>query len=278
MLKRLVKGLKYIIKGTPVKYVKAEISYLAPDKRLEGRKILITGGGRGLGLAMARKFVSEGADVLITGRNADTLAKAADETGCRWMAWDVNQVEAAAEMLAKAEAQLGGLDTLVNNAGISLHEKDIRDVSVEGFDIQLSTNLRGAYFLSRAFVEMVDEKKTEKADILFISSERGDYADDLPYGITKNAVNCLVKGLAKRFGNRHVRVNAVAPGVTATDMTGFDKDGNLYVGYNVTDRVYLPGEVAEVACFMLSDAARCISGQVLVCNEGKSVNAHWRQL
>ena len=98
----------------------------------------------------------------------------------------------------------------------------------------------------------------------------------MPYGLTKTALNSLVKGLAKRLISRGIRVNAVAPGVTASDMTGISKDGNLYVDYNMTERVYLPEEVAEIACFLLSDASRCLSGQILVCNEGKSINAHWK--
>ena len=273
---RIWKGLRYIIKGVPVKHVTAQVVCLSPDSRLAGRKLLVTGGGRGLGYAMAEKFVREGAQVVITGRNEEVLKNASERIGCRYLVSDIKEQHGFDELIIRAADILGGLDSLVNNAGISLHEGSILDVTPEGFDSQVAVNLRGAYLLSQAYIRYVQENSLEKADILFISSERGEYADDLPYGITKNALNCLVRGMARRFASKGIRVNAVAPGVTATDMTGFRKDGNLYAGYNMNERVYLPEEVAEVACFLLSDASRCVSGQVVVCNEGKSVNAHWR--
>lgn len=276
MLKRIGKGLKYIIKGTHTKYITAKVTYLSPSERLEGKKILLTGGSRGLGYAMANKFRREGAEVLITGRNIDTLKTAAETIGCSFLVWDITDTDKADSILEEADHILGGIDVLVSNAGISLHEGNILNVSEEDFDRQFDTNLRGAYFLAQRFIGFIERKNLLKADILFVSSERGEYVDDLPYGISKNALNCLVRGLARRYTGKGIRVNAVAPGVTASEMTGFEPDDNLYVGYNTNERVYLPEEVAEVACFLLSDASRCVSGQIIVCNEGKSINSHWR--
>jgi NAD(P)-dependent dehydrogenase (short-subunit alcohol dehydrogenase family) len=165
---------------------------------------------------------------------------------------------------------------LVNNAGISLHEGNIMNVTQEQFDAQINTNLRGGYFLAQKFIEYFEKNNQSNGSILFVSSERGFYVDDLPYGLTKSAVNSLVQGLAYRVIKKGIRVNAIAPGVTTSDMTGFKSDENLYVSYNANERVYLPEEVAEVACFLLSDVSKCLSGQILVCNESKSVNAHWR--
>lgn len=274
---RIRKGLKYILTGKPIKYVKAEIACLLPDRRLAGKKIMVTGGSRGLGYAMARKFVMEGAEVLIIGRDEEALISASSSVGCRYLVADLSSVSSFDDVVARSAEQLGGLDMLVNNAGISLHEGNFRNVTPDDFDRQMSVNLRGAYFLAQSFVRYVEEAESKDASILFVSSERGEYVDDLPYGLTKNALNCLVKGLAKRLTHKGIRVNAVAPGVTATEMTGFSPDDNLFVSYNVNERVYLPEEVAEIACFLLSDASRCISGQILVCNEGKSINAHWEK-
>lgn len=86
----------------------------------------------------------------------------------------------------------------------------------------------------------------------------------------------MVQGLACLFVKDGIRINAVAPGITASDMTGFKVDGNLYLAGNATERVYLPEEVAETACFLLSDASGCISGQVIVCNNGKTINPRWK--
>ena len=277
IVKRIRKGLRYILTGKPVKYVKAEISCLMPDGRLAGKKIFVTGGSRGIGRAMAEKFVKEGAEVMISGRNEEVLKEVSSYIGCSYVVADMNDTDSFDALIAGVSDKLGGLDVLVNNAGISLHEGNFRNVTKDGFDMQISVNLRGPYFLSRSFVGYLENEGRSHASILFVSSERGEYVDDLPYGLTKNAVGCLVKGLAKRLTDRGIRVNAVAPGVTATEMTGFSPDDNLYVGYNVNERVYLPEEVAETACFLISDASGCMSGQILVCNEGKSINAHWKQ-
>lgn len=276
LIKRITKGLRYIVTGVPPQYVKAEISYIAPDRRLEGKRILVTGGSRGIGRAMAERFVREGASVVVTGRDRDALETMAKETGAAYIVSDISSMKDLDALFAEADRIAGGIDAVVSNAGISLHEGNIMNVTEEEFDAQFATNLKGAYFLSQKYLAYLSGKGVGKADILFVSSERGEYVDDLPYGLTKNALNCLVRGLAARYSSKGIRVNGVAPGVTASDMTGFSEEGNLYVDYNPGKRVFLPGEVAEVACFLLSDASACLSGQILVCNQGKSLNPHWK--
>lgn len=266
------RGLVYIFRGQPINYMTANVTYLSPNYRLKDKKILITGGARGLGYAMAKKFKSEGADVLISGRNEEKLKQKAGELNCHFLKMDVQSVEHIKSFLECADEMLGGIDCLVNNAGISLHEGSILNVTPEQFDNQINTNFRGSYFMAQQFIEMFEKKKSKEGNILFVSSERGTFADDLPYGLTKAAVNSLVKGLSHIMIKKGMRVNAIAPGVTTSDMTGFKADGNLYVDWNANNRVYLPEEVAEVACFLLSDASKCLSGQILECNEGKSIN------
>lgn len=100
--------------------------------------------------------------------------------------------------------------------------------------------------------------------------------DFRPYGFTKVAVNSMVQGLAYLFRKEGIRINAVAPGITASDMTGIKTDGNLSSGNYATGRYYLPEEVAETACFLLSDASGCISGQILTCNNAQTINARWK--
>lgn len=266
------------IKNGPniVKNTTADIYYLSPSNKLLGKKIIITGGGRGLGYAMAKKFISEGAEVLIAGRNEMLLADKAAELKCKHLRLDVQEVDDFEKFFKDAHCILGGINCIVNNAGISLHEGNIRNVNSEQFDSQINTNLRGGYFLSQKFIEYFEKNHLKHGNILFVSSERGTFVDDLPYGLSKAAVNSLIKGLAYRVIKSGIRVNGIAPGVTTSDMTGFKEDENLYVSWNPNERVYLPEEVAEIACFLLSDAANCLSGQILECNESKSSNAHWK--
>lgn len=257
--------------------VVANISYLGPNERLRGKKIIITGGGRGLGLSMAKRFISEGADVLIAGRNEDTLKNSATELGCKYLQLDVQNIDEFKEFVRHADNILGGVNCLVNNAGISLHENSILEVTKEQFEAQINTNFRGPYFLAKTFMEECAVKSNDEIKkILFISSETSMTVDERPYGLTKAAINSLVQGLAHKYVNQGYRINALAPGVTLSDMVGKKDDSNLAGGGGITGRYYLPEEVAEIATFMLSDASNCLNGQILVCNEGKTINARWK--
>lgn len=271
----LKRALRYIIKGVPVVNVKAAISFFTPTDKLAGKKIIVTGGGRGLGAAMAKKFVQEGASVLITGRSEDTLKKTSEEIGCSYMVLDMMSPEKFDKFINDAESKLSGLDVLVNNAGVSLHENSFFDVVPEGFDTQIDTNFKGGYFLTQSFIKRMIELG-RAGNVLFISSETGETADFRPYGFTKAAVNSMVQGLAHLYAKNNIRVNAIAPGVTASDMTGFKADDNLYTDYNRIGRIYLPEEVAEVASFLVSDISNCVSGQIIACNNAQSVNARWK--
>lgn len=269
------RGIKYVLNGMPIQNISANISYLQPDKRLSGKKIIVTGGGKGLGAAMATKFVSEGASVLISGRNEKNLKEKAEQIGCQYLTLDVQKTDSLDKFIHDADRLLGGVDCLVNNAGISLHEPTFFDVTPETFDAQIATNLRGGFFLTQSFTKLLLREK-RKGNVLFVSSETGETVDIRPYGFTKAAINSMVQGLACLFVKDGIRVNAVAPGITASDMTGLKADGNLFLEYNATNRVYLPEEIAETACFLLSDASGCISGQVIVCNNGRTINPRWK--
>lgn len=270
---KLASFVSLIIHGKPAP-IYAHISYLSPNETLKGKKIIVTGGGRGLGFAMARKFVAEGADVLISGRNEKTLQEAAQKLGCKYRKLDVQNPNEFSSFIEAADNDLCGANCLVNNAGISLHEAGFLDVSQEQFDAQFNTNLRGCFFLTQAFIERTSAT-SEMKNILFTSSETGTTVDERPYGLSKAALNSLIQGLAYRFVNSNYRINAVAPGVTISDMVGGNEDGDLRYA-NITHRYYLPGEVAEVASFLLSDASNCLNGQILTCNEGKTINARWK--
>lgn len=275
-IKNLMKrGILFILHGLSHKEVTTNISYLSPAARLKGKRIIVTGGGKGLGAAMAEKFVAEGAAVLIAGRKVNALQETAKRIGCKYLHLDMQDVQSFEDFVSEADRLLGGADCLVNNAGISLHEPTFFDVTPEGFDAQIATNFKGSFFLTQYFTRLLLREK-RNGNVLFVSSETGETVDIRPYGFTKAAMNSMVQGLACLFVSQGIRVNAVAPGITASDMTGYKTDGNLYLPGNATERVYLPEEVAETACFLLSDASGCISGQIIVCNNGKTINARWK--
>ena len=273
---KILHTLSFLLHGE-AKPLYANITYLQPNERLKGKKIIITGGGRGLGFAMAKRFIEEGADVLIMGRNEVTIKKSAAEIGCKYLVIDVQNIDSFKAIMERAYTLLGGVNCLVNNAGISLHENGFLDVSADQYDSQFDTNLRGAFFLTQCFIKKCKENGVEGTkNVLFISSETSMTVDERPYGLTKAAMNSLVQGLAYRFVSEGYRVNAIAPGVTISDMVGKKDDGNLARGGAITGRYYKPEEVAEIACFLLCDASNCLNGQIIVCNEGNTINARWK--
>lgn len=271
---RMKNLISFLLHGDP-KPVYANISYLSPNETLCGKKVVITGGGRGLGFSMAKKFVAEGAEVLIAGRNIKVLEESAKKLECKYLQLDVSNPSEFDAFMDKAEELLGGVNVMVNNAGISLHENTFFDVTPETFDKQVDTNLKGAFFLTQTFIRHIKNTDT-KACVLFVSSETGDTMDFRPYGFTKAAINSMVQGLAYLFAKDGIRVNAVAPGITASDMTGLSTEGDISYRGNISGRVYMPEEVAEVAAFLISDAAGCVSGQIITCNNAKTVNARWK--
>lgn len=281
--KRVIRKIaKFILAEQPKTFIKVEVAQINYGGILKGKNVVITGGGRGLGYYMAKKCISEGAHVIISGRNEGTLKNAQRELGdsCNYIVYDVSEAENAERFLEQCKTFFNGkIDCLISNAGVSLHENVFTNVTLKGFDTQFNTNLRGNYFLCKAFLEMKLEEKTENANIILISSETGNQCYDIPYGMTKAATNSLVKALSRRVYKSNIRVNAIAPGVTLSDMTkdyAEASDGNMYRDC-ASDRTFLPEEVAEVACFLLSDASRCISGEIIHTNAGNHLNPFWKE-
>lgn len=277
MLKGLERVFHYIIHGIPIKKTFVNVSQLSSSDKLKGKNILITGGGRGLGFYIAKKCLYEGANVLITGRSEENLCVASKELDdCKYIVFDLSNIHGVHNLIEQCALQFDGrIDCLINNAGISLHEGNIKRVTIEGFENQLNINLKAPYFLSQAFIKHCEEVGNYNASILFVSSERGLYCDDMPYGLIKASINSLTRGLSRRLIKEGIRVNAVAPGVTASDMTGYKRDSDLYREKACGERVFLPEEVAETVTFLISDAAKCISGEIISCNQGNHLRCDW---
>lgn len=260
----------YLRNGKPVIYKNISVGSINYGNCLKGRKILITGGGKGLGFAIAEKCLNEGAKVVITGRNIDTLNNAVNRLGNRnvyALEFDISNSSSMKEKVDVAIDLLGGLDSVISNAGVSLHEKSWDSVSSDQWDVQMDTNLRGTYFLAQEFLRYRKSIPLKKGSFIIMSSERGLYGDDIPYGLTKAALNDFTYNLSIKARELGIRVNAIAPGVTATEMTGHDPNGNLFRLYAKGRRILLSEEIAEATVFLMSDYSSCISGIVIPCNE-----------
>lgn len=266
----------YVVKGVPNINVDVNVGQISSNNLLAGQQILITGGGRGLGFEMAKKCINSGAKVIISGRNKSVLERASDQLGpnCNYSVFDMTNIHNISSFVDKIFLDYKTIDAVICNAGISLHEDNILDVTIDNFEKQLQTNLEGNYFLVQSYIKN-NLNKNLGGNIIFISSERGLQCDDLPYGLSKAALNSLTRGLSRRFYKKGFRVNAIAPGITASEMTGRKSTENLFANELSSGRFFIAEEIAEVVAFILSDASKCISGEIIACDAGNYIGSYF---
>ena len=255
--------------------VHAHIATIHQGSILTGKNVLVTGGSSGIGLAIARKCLSEGAAVVITGRNAQKLTDVCEDVGdplFQSHVWDVRHVSVMDERLAEVEALFGGdIDVLFNNAGVYSPAK-FGDITEEIWDTIHSGNSKGLFFLCQSAAGRWI-KKRKKGKIINIASNKGFLgAMNGPYGMSKWGVVGLTRGLGRVLYSQGIIVNGIGPGVIATGINALDVNDNAFAHYPLANRVGLPVEIAETACFLASDAANNIVGQTIVCDGGNSLN------
>jgi glucose 1-dehydrogenase len=254
-------------------------------KGLAGKTVLVTGATSGIGLAIAVRFATEGANVAINYRNdaakAETtrsqIQKACQncDTCCgREFAVeaDVSQAEDVIRMIRETIDEFGRLDILINNAGIQLEEAS-HAVEMEDFDKVLQVNLRGAYLCAREAIQQF-LKQEQGGTIINVSSvheiiPRPRYVS---YAISKGGMGNLTKTLALEYADRGIRVNAIAPGATVTEINADwvkDPEKHQKMANKIPlGRVGMPEEMAAATAFLASEEAAYITGQTLFIDGG----------
>jgi NAD(P)-dependent dehydrogenase (short-subunit alcohol dehydrogenase family) len=240
-------------------------------------RVLITAGAGGIGLAIARAFHAEGARVFICDVDEPALGSAESQMpGLIARRCDVGDRAAVAAMVADAVRQLGGLDVLVNNAGIGGPTKAVHELDPADWDNVLRVNLTGAFDVARNAIPHLI--RNGHGTILNMASAAGrfGYANRSPYSCSKWALIGLTKTLAIELGEYNIRVNAIAPGAVAGERAERVFQGRAQVsGRSVEEEKRLglanqslkelvdPADIARLAVFLASDAGKSISGQVL---------------
>jgi NAD(P)-dependent dehydrogenase (short-subunit alcohol dehydrogenase family) len=248
--------------------------------KLENKIAIVTGAARGIGLAIARGYVAAGAKVILADIDAAAGQAAADALGserCRFVRTDVGDAGQAENLVAESVGAFGGLDVLVNNAGI-IHGAEFLDLSEADFDRVLRVNLKGAFLVgqaaARAMVAQVRAGKPPGA-IINLSSINAvvAIANQLPYCVSKGGIDQLTKVMALALATHGIRVNAIGPGSIMTDMLkGVAND--LAAKRRVLTRTPLgrigePDEIASIAVFLASPAASYITGQTIYADGGR---------
>ncbi len=247
-------------------------------KSFEGKRVLVTGGSRGIGRATVEAFLDAGARVAVNGRSADSTARAVAELGDpeRVVAapGDVGTASVCEAIVAAAIEGLGGLDVLVNNAGIGVDAR-IEDTDEAFWDATLDTNLKGTFFCSRAALEAL---RATRGNIVNISSDAGLVGSQtlVAYCASKGGVVNMTRAMAVELAPL-VRVNCVCPGYVDTDMVrrdGIDKaddpaaEEQALIDFAPLKRIATPEEIAAVILFLASHEARFMTGAALPIDGG----------
>ena len=247
-------------------------------RRFEGKTVVVTGAGRGIGRAIALRFASEGADVLCVGRTRESLEETAGLCESAWVATgDVSRAEDVDRVVAEALARWERIDVLVNNAGID-DETPFLDMQEESWDAVIATNLKGVFLMSQRVARaMRDAGGGVILHNISIDASGGD-GTFASYNASKAALLGLNRTMALELAEHGIRVNGVSPGFTHTDMTERAVGPELMRYLNGSfarvpmKRLVKPEEIAAAFAFLASDDASAITGQNLTVDCGLTAN------
>ncbi len=238
--------------------------------RLSNKIAIVTGGARGIGLAVARAFAREGAAVVIADVNFDGAKQSADAiaaTGARTLPLAVNVADPASvqAMIADVLKAYGRIDILMNNAGVGGNTPFL-ETSLEDWNRIVSINLTGAFLVAQGVArEMVKGGGGKIVNIASLSGQRGANGR-AAYGSAKAGLELLTKVMAVELAQHNINVNNIAPGAIETEMAKFAHDAATRAAYNYLipmTRYGTPEEIADAAVFLCSDEARYVQGHTL---------------
>lgn len=233
------------------------------NELLKGKTALITGGGCGIGFAIAKALSLAGANVLICGRNEKKLQVAAEQIRCKYIVLDICDVQNAECIIEKMFCETP-IDILVNSAGI--HGNDaFGQVSEDTFNAVMDTNVKALYFISQKISNLMI-KYGVKGHILNVCSASALKPSWTPYEISKRAVQGITEGFAHKLIKHGIVVNGIAPGPTLTPM--LRTENNLTWPANPSGRMSMPEEIASLALFMVGPQGDGIVGDTFFITGG----------
>jgi 3-oxoacyl-[acyl-carrier protein] reductase len=241
-----------------------------PFASLEGKVALVTGGSRGIGAAISRELAQAGARVAVNCRAEQEAADAvAGEIGGIAIQADVSNPAEAQALVERVETELGEIDALVNNAGVT-RDTLIARMSDDDWETVIATNLRGAFNMARAVTRKMMRRRS--GSIVNLSSVVGIHGNpgQANYAASKAGIIGLTKALARELGSRGVRVNAIAPGYITTELTDVltEEQRGLILDNTPLGRLGEPEDVAVAVRFLCSNEAAFITGEVLLVDGG----------
>lgn len=241
------------------------------------RKALVTGASRGIGYAIAKKLAQNGDKIVITGRKKETLERAAAELGKNVfpMLWDASEFDKAEEKIREAAEKLGGLDIVVNNAGIFARrsewdKKSLLKTTVKEWQDVIDVNASAVFFTMQASVNYMLENGV-KGNILNITSVAGEEPVFGAYGGSKILATGLTRGWGKMFASDGITINGIAPGPVATEMNNWHEGDSMKHDRIPYGRFATIDEVAALAMYLLDEKAKMICGETVIIDGAYSI-------
>ncbi len=241
------------------------------------RKALVTGASRGIGYAIAKKLAQNGDKIVITGRKKETLERVAKELGQNVfpMVWDAAEFDKADEKVREAAEMLGGLDIVVNNAGIFARrsewdKKSLLKTTVKEWQDVIDVNASAVFFTMQASVNYMLENGV-KGNILNITSVAGEEPVFGAYGGSKILATGLTRGWGKMFASDGITINGIAPGPVATEMNNWHEGDSMKHDRIPYGRFATIDEVAALAMYLLDEKAKMICGETVIIDGAYSI-------
>lgn len=246
--------------------------------------VLVSGGSRGIGKALAKGLAERGARVFIASRDEATLKQAASEmstpdNSVEWIICNVANPGQISKMVETVVQKAGRIDSLINVAGINVRKR-VEQYSVEEFDRILNVNLKGAFFVAQEVGKrmIAQGKGGTIVNIDSLNSHR-PLKGVQPYAMSKAAVSTMTRGMAMEWGEHGIRVNAIAPGFILTDLTRkLWSDPTMQAWNNANCPMKRLGETEDLvgtAVYLVSDATKFMTGQVLYVDGGITCGMQW---
>ncbi len=245
---------------------------------VSGQVVLVSGGSRGIGLAMGQAFADRGAKVVLTGRGQDALDAACAGTSMTSVTCDVADADSITDCVAQVVADHGRIDTMINCAGVN-KRMPAEDYTPEEFDQIIAINLRGAFLMAQTVGKQMIAQGAGNIINIDSLSTHGPLTQVLPYAMSKMGLQNMTKGLALEWGPKGVRVNGLAPGFIWTDLTAkLWSDENLQAWNSKVTPMGRMGQVEDLvgtALFLASPAAGFVTGQTIRVDGGASAGVRW---
>jgi NAD(P)-dependent dehydrogenase (short-subunit alcohol dehydrogenase family) len=229
--------------------------------KLKDKVALVTGGGRGIGKAIALAYAREGATLAICARTGTELDQTCQEiralkTDCEGWTCDVSLEEPVTELVDNVQKKFGRIDVLVNNAGVMTRPAPITELDIKKWDYTIAVNLRGPFLVTRAVLPIMMKQKSGAIINVSSSIGRGAYANFIAYAASKWGLEGFTQTLAAEARSSNIRVNSVEPGYVATKLTGYHGSK--------------PESVTDVFVYLACDEAKGVTGKMLSSSGWKS--------